>query len=95
MSRYLLLLLIVAPLALASAEFGPPLPSRVEVPFHGGVGRSALLLGAPPLRLRGGLGQVKLFCEKSEVDTKPEKPAPVATALTRFGELVDELGTLL
>jgi len=24
-----------------------------------------------------------------------EKPEPVATALTRFGELVDELGTLL
>jgi oligoendopeptidase F len=44
--------------------------------------------------LRGGSSQWPLdLLRDAGVDL--EKPEPVATALTRFGELVDELGTLL
>ena len=44
--------------------------------------------------LRGGSSKWPLdLLRDAGVDL--EKPEPVATALTRFGELVDELGTLL
>ena len=51
-------------------------------------------LGAYLAFLKGGCSKWPLdLLRDAGVDL--EKPEPVATALSRFGELVDELGTLL
>ena len=54
-----------------------------------------------PRELQSYLGFLKGGCSKWPLDllrdagVDLEQPEPVATALTRFGELVDELGTIL